>query len=66
MACRRCVGYTINVPSVFPTNLNSDMGTGTSTSAYLTSPITTLTKSSQSGTVGIVEDATYTLPVATS
>jgi len=42
MGCRRRVGHAIKVPGASPTNLTSDVGTGTSTSACLTSSTTTL------------------------
>ena len=57
---------TINVPSASPTNLTFDVGTDTSTFAYLTSSTTTLTKLSSSGTVWIVEEVANTHPIATS
>jgi len=66
MVCRRCVGHAINVPSASPTSLISDVGTGTSASAYLTSLTTTLAKSSPSGTVWSVEDVGNALPIATN
>jgi len=65
MAFLRCVGHTINVPSACPTNLTSDVGIGTSTSACLTSSTTTLEKSYPSGNVWIVEPVPCTLPIAT-
>ena len=66
MVCRRCVGHAINVPSASPTSLISDVGTGTSASAYLTSLTTTLAKSSPSGTVWSVKDVGNTLPITTN
>ena len=42
MTFRRCVGHVINVPSAYPTNLTSDVGFGTVTSACLTFSTTTL------------------------
>ena len=66
MACRRCVGHAINVPSASPTSLTSDVGTGTSASASLTSSTTTLARSSPSGIVWSVEDMENTLPIATN
>jgi len=66
MACRRCVGRTINVPSASPSSLTSDVGTGTSVSACLTSSTTTLAKSFPRGTVWSVEDVGNTLPIATN
>ena len=66
MGCRRHVGHAIKVPSSSPTNLTSDVGTGTSTSAYLTSSTTTLENSSPSGTVWSVKDVANTLPMATN
>jgi len=66
MACRRRVGHTINVPSVSPTSLTSDVGTNTSASACLTSSTTTLQKSSPSGTVWSIKDPINTLPIATN
>ena len=65
MTLKRCVRHAINVPSVSFTNLTSDVGTDTSTFACLTFSMTTLAKSSWSGTVWIVEVARYTLPIAT-
>jgi len=64
MASRRYVGHAINVQSVYPTNLTSDVGTSTSESVCLTSTTTALAKSSPSDTVWIVEGATYALPIA--
>jgi len=66
MACRRCLGYTINVPGASPTSLTFDVGTDTSASACLTSSTTTRQKSSPSGTVWSVEDPENTLPIATN
>jgi len=51
----RCVGHAINVSSAYPTNLTSDVGSGTSESATLTFFTTTLLKSSLSDNVWIVE-----------
>jgi len=66
MTFRRCVGYAINVPTVCPTNLTSDMGSGTSVFACLTFSTTTLLKHSLSDTVWIAEPIAYTLPIATN
>jgi len=66
MACKRCVGHAINVPSASPTSLTSNVGIGTSASASLTSLTTTLAKSSPSGIVWSVEDMENTLPIATN
>ena len=51
MACKRCVGHTINVPGASPTSLISDVGIDTSTSTCLTSSTTTRQKSSPSWTI---------------
>ena len=66
MTFRRCVGYAINVPSVCPTNLTSDVGPSTLASATLTFSTTTLVKSYLSDSVWIVEPVAYTLPIATT
>ena len=41
---RRCVGHAINIPSVSPISLTSDVGIGTLESACLTSSTTTQQK----------------------
>ena len=66
MVCSRCVGHTINVLGVSPTSLTSYVGTGTSTSACLTSSTTTRQKSSPSETVWSVKDSANTLLIATN
>jgi len=44
MTCRRFIGHELNVLGASPTSLTSDVGTGTSASAYLTSSTTTRQK----------------------
>ena len=66
MTFRRCVGHAINVSSVCPTNLTSDVGSGTSASTTLTFLTTTLLKSSLSDNVWIVELIACTLLIATT